>query len=97
MSSLRIRSLLRQKWILIARLRPFNTSANPRPVLTGRFAAQGRQTSGRTTIFKKSGGEMYLRLSDFATSNVPDVHVALTRSADPDLSQDVKGGLDSTP
>ena len=59
---------------------PFDTNADPRPVLTGRFEAKAEQTSGRVTIYKETGGEEYLRLSDFATPNGEDVHVALTRS-----------------
>ena len=60
---------------------PFDTSAGPQPILTGRFEGEGQQISGRATIYKKPGGEQYLRLSDFAGSNGEDVHVALARSA----------------
>jgi hypothetical protein len=58
---------------------PFDTSADPKPVLTGRFEAKAEQTSGRATIYKKPGGEEYLRLSDFAAANAPDAHVWLGR------------------
>jgi len=59
---------------------PFDTSDGPQPILTGRFEDKAQQTSGRATIFKKPGGEEYLRLSDFTTSNSGDVHVVLARS-----------------
>jgi hypothetical protein len=66
---------------------PFDTSADPKPVLTGRFEGKSQQTSGRATIYKKLGGAEYLRLSDFATSNGDDVRV--------ELAQDVgKAALD---
>ena len=58
---------------------PFDTNADPRPVLTGRFEAKAEQTSGRVTIYKKPGSEEYLHLSDFATANGEDVHVVLGR------------------
>ena len=65
-------------------------------MLTGRFEGKSQQTSGRATVYKKPGGEEYLRLSDFATSNGGDVHVVLARSGDQSLAQDAgKGDLDS--
>jgi len=68
---------------------PFDTSGGPQPILTGRFEGKTQQTSGRATIYKKPGGEEYLRLSDFTTSNSGDVHVVLARSDDQNLAQDV--------
>jgi hypothetical protein len=59
---------------------PFDTSGGPQPILTGRFEGKAQQTSGRATIYKKPGGEEYLRLSDFATPNASDAHVLLGRS-----------------
>jgi hypothetical protein len=61
---------------------PFDTSADPKPILTGRFEAKAQPTSGRATIYKKAGGEEYLHLSDFASPTGPDVHVALARGDD---------------
>jgi hypothetical protein len=58
---------------------PFDTSADPKPVLTGRFEAKAEQTSGRATIYRQPDGEEYLRLSDFAALNAPDAHVLLGR------------------
>jgi cbb3-type cytochrome oxidase subunit 3 len=59
---------------------PFDASADPQPILTGRFAGSAPQTSGRATIYKKPGGASYLRLSDFTTETSADVHVLLARS-----------------
>jgi hypothetical protein len=63
---------------------PFDTSAGPRPVLTGRFDAKTEQASGRATIYQKPGGEEYLHLSDFSAPKGEDLHVEL------------KGGLNAT-
>ena len=32
---------------------PFDTSAGPQPILTGRFEGKTQQTSGRATVYKK--------------------------------------------
>ena len=75
---------------------PFATSADPQPILTGRFEGNAQQTNGRATIYKKPGGEEYLQLNGFTTPSGPDLHVVLARSEDRNLSQAVvNGGLDS--
>jgi hypothetical protein len=58
---------------------------------------KAHQTSGRATIYKTPDGKQeYVRLTDFVTSNGPDVHVLLARSDDQSLTQEiVKGQLDS--
>jgi hypothetical protein len=75
---------------------PFASSTDPQPLYTGRLEGKAHQTSGRGTIYKTSDGRQYLRLTDFTTSNGPDVHVILARSDDENLTQEiVKGHLDS--
>jgi hypothetical protein len=75
---------------------PFDTNSDPQPILTGRLKGEAHQTSGRATIYKKPGGEEYLRLNDFTTESGPDVHVVFARSDDPNLAQGVvKGALDN--
>jgi len=75
---------------------PFASSTDPRPLYTGRLEGKTHQTSGRATIYTTSDGRQYLRLSDFTTSNGPDVHVLLARSDDPSLTQEiVKGQFDA--
>ena len=74
---------------------------SPRTVILSR-ATQGCSKARRT---KRAGAqpyirppmaEQYLRLTDFTTSNGPDVHVLLARSNDESLKQEiVKGQLDS--
>jgi hypothetical protein len=75
---------------------PFAVSTDPQPLYTGRLEGKAHQTSGRGTIYKTSDGRQYLRLTDFSTSNGPDVHIILARSDDENLTQEiVKGQLDS--
>ena len=75
---------------------PFSSSSDPQPLYTGRLEGKAHQASGRATIYKAPDGKQYLRLTDFSTSNGPDVHVVLARSDEANLTQEiVKGQLDS--
>lgn len=75
---------------------PFASSTDPQALYTGRLEGKAHQTSGRATIYKTPDGKQYLRLTDFSTSNGPDVHVVLARSDGANLTQEiVKGQLDS--
>jgi len=75
---------------------PAALSAEPEALYTGRLEGKVHPTNGRATIYKSVDGKQYLRLSDFATSNGPDVHVLLVRADDKALGQEiVKGELDS--
>jgi hypothetical protein len=75
---------------------PFASSSDPQPLYTGRLQGEAHQTSGRATVYRAADGTEYLRLTDFSTSNGPDVHVLLGRSGDDSLKQEiVKGQLDS--
>ena len=75
---------------------PFASSTDPQPLCTGRLEGKAHQTSGRATIYKAADGKEYLRLTNFSTSNGPDVHVLLAQSGDENLKQEiVKGQLDS--
>jgi hypothetical protein len=74
---------------------PFASTADPQPVYTGTLSGKAHPTSGRATIYETTDGRKYLRLTDFATSNGPDVHVVLARGKDESLTQEiVKGELD---
>jgi len=44
---------------------------------TGTFHGKVHSTSGRATIYQKSDGKLILRLTNFKTSNGPDLHVVL--------------------
>jgi len=75
---------------------PFVSDAEPQPIYTGKLEGKIHETSGRATIYRTADGQQYLRLSDFMTSNGPDVHVLLLRADDQALKQEiVKGGLES--
>jgi hypothetical protein len=41
-------------------------------------------TSGRATVYQEANGRMVLRLTNFKTSNGPDVHVVLIAAKDAD-------------
>lgn len=51
---------------------------------TGTFHGKVHQTSGRATIYQEADGRLLLRLTDFRTSNGPDVHVILIAATDAD-------------
>jgi hypothetical protein len=75
---------------------PFASTLDPQPLYTGRLEGKAHPTSGRTTLYRSPDGKSYLRLTDFSTSNGPDVHVLLARSTDQGLEQEfVKGNLES--
>jgi Electron transfer DM13 len=49
---------------------------------TGTFHGKVHNTSGRATIYKEADGQLVLRLTNFKTSNGPDVHVVLIAAND---------------
>lgn len=51
---------------------------------TGAFHGKVHNTSGRATIYQESDGKLILRLTNFKTSNGPDVHVVLIALKDAD-------------
>ena len=61
---------------------PFASSTDPQPLYTGRLEGKAHQTTGRATIYSSADGKQYLRLTDFSTSNGPDVHVYLVAAPD---------------
>ncbi|HUP50659.1 MAG TPA: DM13 domain-containing protein [Thermoanaerobaculia bacterium] len=52
------------------------------PLLRGSFTSLAHDTRGTATIYHLGGNRRVLRLSDFRTSNGPDVRVYLVRAAD---------------
>ena len=74
---------------------PASLSVAPEALYTGKLEGKAHQTSGRATIYKSPDGMQYLRLTDFTTSNGPDVHVVLVRADDKALGREiVKGELE---
>jgi len=51
---------------------------------TGTFHGKVHQTSGRATVYQEADGKLVLRLTNFKTSNGPDVHVILIAAKDAD-------------
>jgi electron transfer DM13 len=75
---------------------PFASSSDSQPLYTGLLMGKAHPTSGRASIYQVGDGKRDLRLTDFTTSNGPDVHVLLAQSADQTLTKEfVKGELDS--
>jgi hypothetical protein len=62
---------------------------------TGTFHGKVHQTSGRATIYQETDGKLVLRLTNFKTSNGPDVHVILV--ALKDAEDDANFLKDNTP
>lgn len=76
---------------------PFASRSEARQIFAGRLEGRAHATSGLATIYESlgPGDKRYLRLTDFTTSNGPDVHVVLARAEDPALDEKmVKGNLD---
>jgi hypothetical protein len=59
---------------------PMDTSAasGPMSLAKGNFKSLAHETKGVATIYKLADGKQTLRLTEFETSNGPDVHVYLT-------------------
>ena len=51
-------------------------------VASGQFRSAAHETKGTATVFQLADGKKTLRLTDFATSNGPDVHVYLVATGD---------------
>ncbi len=58
-------------------------SGKAKPVFTGKFHGKVHDTSGRATVYEQDG-KLTLRLTNFKTSNGPDVHVILIAANDAD-------------
>ena len=75
---------------------PVTTAGEPRGALLGQSRAQGtfhsaaHETKGTATIYEVGGGKRVLRLTEFATSNGPDVHVLLGKAGDASDNATVK-------
>jgi hypothetical protein len=64
-------------------------AGRPAPLLAGRFHGVAHETRGTAEIFELRDGHRLLRLSDFETSNGPDVRVYLVAAPDANNSQTV--------
>jgi hypothetical protein len=79
-----------QTGIALAVLLPFigfeyaSAQEKAQSVEAGTFHGKVHKTSGRATIYKQADGRLVLRLTNFKTSNGPDVHVVLIAAKDAD-------------
>ena len=69
---------------------PTAVSGKSAPLATGRFHSVAHDTMGEASIHELEGGRRVLRLTDFSTSNGPDVRVYLVKAADASDSETVK-------
>src|SRR5713226_9773397 len=51
-------------------------------LFTGKFHGKVHATTGRATVYQEADGKLVLRLTNFKTSNGPDVHVILVATKD---------------
>jgi hypothetical protein len=58
------------------------TVSEPLQLTSGRFHKHAHDTRGRATIYRLADGRRVLRLTEFATSNGPDVRVYLVAAGD---------------
>ena len=65
-------------------------SAASNKLVSGQFHSGAHETKGTATVFQLADGKKTLRLTDFATSNGPDVHVYLVAAADAKDNDTVK-------
>jgi hypothetical protein len=61
---------------------PMHQEDKTKTLETGTFHGKVHNTSGRATIYQMEDGKLVLRLTNFATSNGPDVHVILVAAKD---------------
>jgi hypothetical protein len=64
--------------------------AQPTALATGMFHSVAHDTKGTATVYKLADGKRVLRLSDFETSNGPDVRVLLVAANDASDNDTVK-------
>src|SRR5689334_21266510 len=57
-------------------------AAASNPLASGQFHSGAHETKGVATVFQLADGKKALRLTNFATSNGPDVHVYLVAATD---------------
>jgi hypothetical protein len=56
--------------------------SSPKPLVSGRFYSILHPTEGTATIYQMGDGTRVLRLTNFSTSNGPDVHVYMVAADD---------------
>lgn len=72
---------------------PTSATSGPRALATGMFHGVAHETKGTATIHELDGGKRVLRLTEFETSNGPDVRVLLIAAADASDNDSVKAAM----
>ena len=75
---------------LVAQSAGASAGTSPKALVAGNFHDGAHKTSGMATIYLLDEGKRILRLTNFATSNGPDVHVYLVAASDATDSAMVK-------
>jgi hypothetical protein len=70
---------------------PFAADSSDQPIYTGLLKTKLHETSGRASVYRQADGTLMLQLTDFHTSNGPDVHVVLAKADDPALQSTTPG------
>jgi hypothetical protein len=76
---------------------PVSGTDEPTLISTTKLSGDLHKTSGRASLYRLKDGSMELRLTNFATSSGPDVHVVLTTSGDPALVAKAPGAALQSP
>lgn len=71
---------------------PAFASAAPIALESGNLLAGAHDTAGTVTVYRLDDGTRVLRLTDFHTSNGPDVHIYLTSAGKVNSNGDVTSG-----
>ena len=61
---------------------PNAQETSPKPLASGQFYSILHPTSGTATVYQMGNGSYILRLTNFTTSNGPDVHVYMVAADD---------------
>ena len=77
---------------LVSLVTPTFAFAAPASLESGTLVTGAHDTAGTVTIYKLDNGDRVLRLTDFHTSNGPDVHVYLTSATKVNSNGDVTSG-----
>jgi hypothetical protein len=78
--------------LIVSVVVPTFALAEPASLESGKLITAAHETAGTVTIYKLDNGERVLRLTDFHTSNGPDVHVYLTSAEKVNSNGDVISG-----
>lgn len=68
--------------VVVAQSSATTPAMTPNALLKGAFHSNAHETKGTASIYRQADGSHILRLTDFSTSDGPDVHVYLVAAND---------------